>query len=323
MVTDMHITTKLKSLDERYRIAFDLDMDLYSRVRECISTVENHKVSLEYKKYISDLDCYESAVIEGACTTLAEVQLGVRNKGTAMVIGTIDANAYVHTLHGFNVHNVLDVWEILVRYYCENTSAGTDGFRTGMVYICSDTDGEIAHTPAKPEQICNLITNLLAYTSGDTLLDAIVYHFYIAYVHPFCDGNGRLARILCTSLLSNSPIPLSKSISCRLSAYYRALRTHEVDSTNKLLVITDFVTYVLQRVIVACEIYIAYASDMTCDELRLVSTIDSKGKGFVSVNTAKKIMKSDSDEHAETVLKSLVSKGFLIENEFDYRLKWR
>ena len=39
------------------------------------------------------------------------------------------------------------------------------------------------------------------------IIKAIVAHLYIAWIHPFGDGNGRTARLLELQILLNSNIP--------------------------------------------------------------------------------------------------------------------
>ena len=70
-------------------------------------------------------------------------------------------------------------------------------YREGMVYI--GPAGHIIHTPAQPEVLPELMDKWFEFVeqgSGDVLLRSFIAHFYFVYIHPFCDGNGRAARIL-------------------------------------------------------------------------------------------------------------------------------
>lgn len=55
------------------------------------------------------------------------------------------------------------------------------------------------------------------------VLKACVAHLYIAWIHPFCDGNGRSARLLELLILLNASIP--SAASHLLSNHYNATRS--------------------------------------------------------------------------------------------------
>lgn len=55
------------------------------------------------------------------------------------------------------------------------------------------------------------------------ILKAIVSHIYIAWIHPFCDGNGRTARLLELTILLSASIP--SAAGHLLSNHYNATRT--------------------------------------------------------------------------------------------------
>lgn len=73
-------------------------------------------------------------------------------------------------------------------------------YRDGMVYIGSVS--KIIHVPAEPQMLPELMEKWFAYREGETsdlLIQSFAAHFYFVYIHPFCDGNGRAARILNAS----------------------------------------------------------------------------------------------------------------------------
>lgn len=69
-------------------------------------------------------------------------------------------------------------------------------------------------------------------------------------MHPFCDGNGRIARLLTSDFLIRSglnnfsALTLSKTINETSQAYYMALENSE----NSLHDITPFIQYILKTV---------------------------------------------------------------------------
>lgn len=77
-----------------------------------------------------------------------------------------------------------------------------------------------------------------------------IVHFYFVYMHPFCDGNGRIARLLTSDFLIRSglynfsAITLSKTINETAPAYYQAIENSE----NSFHDVTPFIQYMLKTV---------------------------------------------------------------------------
>jgi Fic family protein len=82
---------------------------------------------------------------------------------------------------------------------------------------------------------------------ANSIIKAIMAHLYIAWIHPFGDGNGRLARILEFMILLESGVPtpaaqlLSNHYNATRSEYYRKL-----DIAGKKNNPTIFIEYALQ-----------------------------------------------------------------------------
>lgn len=231
---------------------------------ELMKKVQN--IKLVYKKVskrnkvrdIILLDAYHSATIEGARTTVENV------RNTFSTPKTKDDKMVVNTVKGCNFayRNVIDeasirtLWEIIVDEVCENESKAGVLYRNGMVYIGSES--RIIHVPAKPENLSDMMKQLFSFlenTDLDVILKAFVLHFYFVYLHPFCDGNGRTARVWTASYLYHHGyekilyLPLSRTINENLSGYYGNLTDSEwkyEKQGQKYLDITPFVSYMLE-----------------------------------------------------------------------------
>lgn len=202
------------------------------------------------------LDAWSSATIEGARTTVTKVKQSFDNpktKDDKMVVNTIAGCnfAYQNPVTGQNIRKL---WELVVDGVCENQQHQGTRYRDGMVYIGSHN--RIVHVPAAPEQLPDLMDALFAFRENETdpLLMSFVAHFYFVYIHPFCDGNGRLARILNASQLYHSGyrkmknLPLSSAINDQLSGYYGSLNDSEqslLDNGHSWLDLSPFVSYML------------------------------------------------------------------------------
>jgi Fic family protein len=81
----------------------------------------------------------------------------------------------------------------------------------------------------------------------DAVIQAIVTHIYIAWIHPFSDGNGRTARLLEYYLLLRAGVPdiashvLSNFYNITRSEYYRQIQNATVKND-----LSEFIKYAVQ-----------------------------------------------------------------------------
>ena len=204
------------------------------------------------------LDSYSSATIEGAVTTVEHVKNcfnSPETKDDKMVVNTVIGCVYAYN-NRITEKNLRELWEIVTNEVCENSRIAGSKYRTGMVYI--GNSNKIVHVPAKVEQIEDKIHELFEYAENKDsipdLIKAAILHFYFVYIHPFCDGNGRTARILNSSYLYNKgykkfkDIALSSVIYENVITYYKNL--NESDDVqeykgNKFIDMSPFVDYML------------------------------------------------------------------------------
>jgi Fic family protein len=66
-----------------------------------------------------------------------------------------------------------------------------------------DDEGEIYHTPPLAKELPDRLQQMCRFANGETpeqfippVVRAVLLHFWLAYDHPFVDGNGRTARAL-------------------------------------------------------------------------------------------------------------------------------
>ena len=79
-----------------------------------------------------------------------------------------------------------------------------------------------------------------------SIIKAITAHLYIAWIHPFGDGNGRTARLLEFAILLNSGVP--SPVAHLLSNHYNATRNEyyrKLDRASKTGDVTEFFDYAI------------------------------------------------------------------------------
>lgn len=161
----------------------------------------------------------------------------------------------------------------------------------------------VAHIPPIEEQLQPEIDKLIAFANddGDTqlqflhpIIKAIMLHFWFAYIHPFCDGNGRLARSLFYwYLLKNgywfvSYVPISTVIKKSPIGYADAYSFSEQYGSD----MTYFIDYNVQKLGIALRMFDEHVNN----ERRKTATIDSL------------IPEKDLNEREKQVLHHLLNK---------------
>lgn len=282
------------------------------------------------------LDAWSSATIEGARTTVQQVRAhfhNPKNKDDRMVINTIAGSNYAYQ-HPITEDNIRKLWEIVVEGVCENVQHRGTRYRDGMVYVGSGD--RVIHIPARAEQLPEMMSQWFAYreaAAADLLIHSFAAHFYFVYLHPFCDGNGRCARILNASQLYHGGyrkvknLPLSTAINRQISGYYGSLSDSEAvlnGVDDQWLDLSPFVSYMMD-VFERCLIDAAVSANaLTGAETKLLERMNKAGlHAEITVKKAAGILRR-SESSARAVLNSLVRKGYLtVETEnmpYRYRL---
>lgn len=87
--------------------------------------------------------------------------------------------------------------------------------------------GGSAHQTTPPLDVARAMEELVAWwttSGGDPILDATVVHAWLTHIHPFEDGNGRMARLLANmTLIQSSYPPMILSAQSDKGQYYEAL----------------------------------------------------------------------------------------------------
>jgi len=161
------------------------------------------------------------------------------------------------------------------------------------------------------------------------LAKASITHLYFVSIHPFEDGNGRIARALAEKSIAQSSgqpalISLSKTIQANKKAYYHAL-----ENNNKDLDITDWILYFGQTILDAQEdtlklidfliekakFFDRFNTEMNERQLKVVTRIFNAGhqgfEGGLSANNYAKIAKTSAST-ATRDLKDMVDKNLFI-----------
>lgn len=194
-----------------------------------------------------------SSLIEGARTDRAEaLQLLTaarppRDLGERMVLNNYQAMRRVAELAGspMTPARLLGIQALLTEGTLRD-AAQVGRFRAAADRIVLRKGDEVVFVPPPAEALSERIETLCAFANAteepvapmDPVLRAILLHYWLAYDHPFADGNGRTARALFywSMLRSGHPlaagVSLSSAILADTGSYYRAFRHAESDGND-------------------------------------------------------------------------------------------
>lgn len=173
---------------------------LFSLVKKNVSFTKAFSRDAQYEEAIM------SAIFEGANTTRSEAKKFIANRMTPvnkaqwMILNNFKANEWIQENRNLPLTKeiVLRVHEIVTRNTLEKSDAPYCGvFRDDDVVVGNaliHKGVDIGIIEPAIDEVIELVTNNKRYIHP--LLKGILLHYFIAYIHPFFDGNGRTARTL-------------------------------------------------------------------------------------------------------------------------------
>ena len=124
-------------------------------------------------------------------------------------------------------------------------------FRTDNRVVGPYRAPDYKYVPELIDKLCDWLPREFHFTDGQSfktaVIQAIVTHVYIEWIHPFADGNGRTGRLLEFYILLRSGLP--GIVSHILSNFYNATRSQyyrQLDSARKNSDLTAFIGYAVQ-----------------------------------------------------------------------------
>lgn len=158
-------------------------------------------------------------------------------------------------------------------------------------------DGEKIIFMAPPENMVpSLMKNLFEWIKKDNetpmLIKSCVFHYEFVFIHPFGDGNGRMARLWQNLLLSQwnqlfEYIPLESKIHDYQSDYYKAIANSNINGNSN-----GFVEFMLTMI------------DETLDNV--IKNVEMESKNISQqVNKLLSVMEKDIPYSANDLLKLL------------------
>lgn len=180
-----------------------LGTKLYDKISSEKAFIQSFLVDAEVEEAIS------SAIYEGANTTRAKakqlIESGKRpaSKDDWMLLNNVEALEWIksHRSDPVSLDLILKVHQIVTKNTLEGADANYCGkFRDDSVVV-NNALGKVVHEGIDFSKIEETLGEIIKKVTSHPryvhpLIRGILLHYFLAYVHPFFDGNGRTARTL-------------------------------------------------------------------------------------------------------------------------------
>ncbi|WP_317396393.1 Fic family protein [Faecalicoccus pleomorphus] len=154
--------------------------------------------------------------------------------------------------------NIYKLYKMAIGKYLDEENQLKEGnlYRHDSVYVAGT---KVEHTGISYKQVPSYMKSVVKYINQkddiQDLMKACIIHFYIAYVHPWFDGNGRMARLVHLWFLVQRGyqsvlfVPFSSLIEKTRKQYYDAYQTIEDNYRyTHTIDVTPFLLYFINNV---------------------------------------------------------------------------
>lgn len=181
----------------------------------------------------NSIEGYNVSLDDAVAAAAGDEPIDVEEEAWTAVVSYRDAMTYVLQLaddpHFAYDENLIRSLHYMMLRWDHDKSPGR--WRPSPIYVRDDQTQEIVYTGPDADQCAFLMAELVEQLrqSHSALVEAALAHLNLAMIHPFRDGNGRMARCLQTLVLAREGIlaPAFASIEEYLGAntddYYQVL----------------------------------------------------------------------------------------------------
>lgn len=163
-----------------------------------------------------------------------------------------------HKENKITEENIFKLYMMAIGNFLDDESKPKQGnfYRHDTVYVMSD---RVEHSGIDLKKLPEYMKSFIEFANEsdniNDLLKATMLHFYIAYLHPYFDGNGRMARLIQMWFLiqkgyeSTLFVPFSSYVEKSRRKYYDAYTLVEENyRLSGVIDITPFLIYFTQNV---------------------------------------------------------------------------
>jgi Fic family protein len=226
------------------------------REQEVLAQVEHLKVSLRHQLHephrwygqlrrlsaaraiqgSNTIEGYDARLDDAAAIAAGEEPLDADEETRRALSGYHDAMTYVLQLADdedftYSSQLIKSLHFMMTSYDLKNRPGR---WRPGAIYVRNEDTGQVVYDGPDPEHVAGLIEELARYLNEpapeqDRLVRAGMAHLNLVMIHPFRDGNGRMARCLQSLVLARAGllapvfISIEEYLGRNTQAYYDVL----------------------------------------------------------------------------------------------------
>ncbi|HIH97894.1 MAG TPA: Fic family protein [Thermoplasmata archaeon] len=179
------------------------------------------------------LEAHHSTHIEGTQLTLSQAQRiltgkpvrGIRSDDRQELLNYKEAMGFVSGYLGKKSAITEDLIKKIHEILVKDVRGGKlepGRYRRAQNWVVNSLTGEVIYTPPPPNEVPRLMKEFIEWLNEEAdvspVLLAGIAQYQFVDVHPFLDGNGRTARVLCTLILYQNGYDFKRLFS--LSEYY-------------------------------------------------------------------------------------------------------
>jgi Fic family protein len=250
--------------DSVFRLLHEIDQLASGRI-QISEEVTNPSTRDRYVTSSLIEESITSSQLEGASTTAAVAKNMLRagrrptSRSEQMILNNYTAMEYIGTHFDADLTPdfILELHRIITEASLDDPTK-TGHLRTDEdLILIEDEIGTILHMPPPASELPSRLRKLCDFANDrpddsfmHPVVRAVILHFWLAYDHPFVDGNGRVARALFYwSMLSQGYwlieyISISRMLRMAPAQYSRSFLHSEIDSND----LTYFIEYHLKVV---------------------------------------------------------------------------
>ncbi len=214
-----------------------------------------------------------------------------RDRSEQMILNNYLAMQHTLDVKGqdLSIELIFEIHRIVTEQTLNDPTAAGRFRRAEEVVVVDDPYGEVLHEPPVATELTKRMEAMCAFANGDNpggfihpVIRSMILHFWLAYDHPFIDGNGRTARALFYwSMLRHGYwlfefIPISRVILRAPIKYATAFLYTETDDND----LTYFLLYHAQVIRDAISDLHIYLERRTRQIIEAVAEL----KGLTSLN---------------------------------------
>jgi Fic family protein len=215
--------------------------DLRGRLARCLHEPRPWSGSLRRLSFAraiqgsNSIEGYDAALDDAAAVAVGEPPIDASEETRLALEGYRDAMTYViqvahDTEFGYSAQLLKSLHFMMTKYSLDNRPGR---WRAGTIYVRDERSGAVVYEGPDLDLVPGLIQELVeemeVIDGSDSLVAAAMAHLNLVMIHPFRDGNGRMARCLQSLVLARcgvlSPefMSIEEYLGRNTSAYYDVL----------------------------------------------------------------------------------------------------